>query len=92
VKAGPFFSFAASLDEQFNRILLVRDSHRVRGVFSFVALLSPVESIDPPSELVAHSYLVRLGATGRKRNFSRILATRDGQASVRGEVIYRRVT
>jgi hypothetical protein len=38
------------------------DSHRVRGVFSFVALLSPVESSKIPSgALGAHDFLVRLG-------------------------------
>ncbi len=38
------------------------DSHRVRGVFSFVALLSPVESSKIPSgALGAHDLVVRLG-------------------------------
>ena len=42
----------------------------MRGVFSFVALLSPVESSILPSEaLGAHSLLVRLGAGARKRFF-----------------------
>jgi hypothetical protein len=38
------------------------DSHRVRGVFSFVALLSPVESSKIPSgALGAHGFFLRLG-------------------------------
>ncbi|MGB7726480.1 MAG: hypothetical protein WBL50_00510, partial [Candidatus Acidiferrum sp.] len=38
------------------------DSHRVRGVFSFVALLSPVESsIIPSGAPGAHGFVVRLG-------------------------------
>jgi hypothetical protein len=43
------------------------DSHRVRGVFSFVALLSPVESSNIPSgALGAHDCVVRLGDVGCK--------------------------
>jgi hypothetical protein len=51
-----FFFLAASRGEQFYRLLFARDSHRVRGVFSVVALLSPVESSIPSEALGAHTF------------------------------------
>ena len=46
-----------------------RDSHRVRGVLSFVALLSPVESSSPSGALRAHSILLRPRLARCKRFF-----------------------
>ncbi|HUL15995.1 MAG TPA: hypothetical protein VLV88_08360, partial [Terriglobales bacterium] len=40
-------------------LLFSRDSHRMRGVFSVVTLLSPVESFIPLRSLAAHSFLLR---------------------------------
>jgi hypothetical protein len=59
---GSFFSFAASRRDQFYFVLFSTDPHRVRGVLSFVALLSPVESSIhfPPelSELTGFFYIL----------------------------------
>jgi hypothetical protein len=54
---------ASRLD--FNR--LARDSHRKSGVLSFLALLSPVDSCNPPGAQGAHKLLVRPGDARRKR-------------------------
>jgi hypothetical protein len=63
-----FFFLAVSPSEQGYNILFAGDSHRVRGVSSVVALLSPVESSILPSEaLGAHTLLVRLGVGACKR-------------------------
>jgi len=44
------FILAVSRGERRNFVSFARDSHRVRGVFSVVSLLSPVESSEIPSE------------------------------------------
>jgi hypothetical protein len=57
--SGPFvFILAASHREQLYCAPFACDSHRVRGVFSGVALLSPVESSIPSevSELTVSLY------------------------------------
>jgi hypothetical protein len=43
-----FFILLRRLTSRRNSVLFVRDSHRESGVFSSVALLSPVESSIPP--------------------------------------------
>jgi hypothetical protein len=50
-------------------LLFSRDAHRMRGVFSDVTLLSPVESFIPLRSFVAHSFLVRLRARQCKSFF-----------------------
>jgi len=47
--------------------LFVRDSHRKSGVFSSVALLSPVESYVPSGAVVAHKLGIRPWNQGSKR-------------------------
>jgi hypothetical protein len=49
----------------FNRF--VRDSHRKSGVFSCLALLSPVDSYKPSGAPGAHGFLVRPRVARRKR-------------------------
>ncbi len=62
--SGLFFSFLLCrvASSYYSHNPFAGDSHRVRGVFSFVALLSPVESSKIPSgALGAHDLVVRLG-------------------------------
>jgi hypothetical protein len=60
VCTGPFFVLAVSRLERMESFLFFGDSHRVRGVFSVNALLSPVESLILPSEaLGAHIFVLR---------------------------------
>ena len=57
---SPFFAFfAASPFAYLWCGLLSGDSHRVRGVFSFVSLLSPVESFALSGAQRAHSFVLR---------------------------------
>lgn len=67
--SGPLFVFAALRVERnlCCPVRFSRNSHRESGVFSFVALLSPVESSKPLSGAHgAHSFLVRLRINARK--------------------------
>ncbi len=62
--SGLFFSFLLCrvASSYYSHNPFTDDSHRVRGVFSFVALLSPVESSKMSSgALGAHAFLVRFG-------------------------------
>ena len=68
--SGPFFSFLlCRVGNSSNFVPFTRDSHRVRGVFSFVALLSPVESSILSGAHGAHTSLVRLWIAACKRFF-----------------------
>jgi hypothetical protein len=61
---SPFPLLLRRVMSSSNCSLLNRDSHRVRGVFSDVALLGPVESCNPPwlLELTASLYALAMWA------------------------------
>jgi hypothetical protein len=65
-----FFLLLRRLASGLNLNLFARDSHRKSGVLSFVALLSPVESCNPPElkELTISLYAGEMqGASEKKR-------------------------
>jgi hypothetical protein len=67
---GALYFFGCVVMSSSDCVPLTSDSHRVRGVFSCLQLLSPVESSSLPSEaLGAYSLLVRLGVAGCKKYF-----------------------
>jgi hypothetical protein len=55
--------------EQFDRILHAHDSHRESGVFSFVSLLSPVESMKTSSQSSRSSQLFVRSRDARRKSF-----------------------
>ena len=65
-----FFIFLRRLASRFNFNQFARDSHRKSGVLSFLALLSPVDSCNPPElkELTTSLYARGvLGASEKKK-------------------------
>jgi hypothetical protein len=70
-----FFLLLRRLASRLNLNPFARDSHRKSGVLSFVALLSPVDSCNPPGAQGAHNLLVRPGDARRKRKEKKNEAT-----------------
>ena len=62
-----FFLLLHRLASRLDFNQFARDSHRKSGVLSFVALLSPVDSCNPPGAQGAHKLLVRPGDARLKR-------------------------
>jgi len=62
-----FFLLLRRLASRLKFNQFARDSHRKSGVHSFLALLSPVDSCNPPGAPGAHNLLVRPGDARRKR-------------------------
>ena len=62
-----FFLLLRRLTSELDFNRFVRDSHRKSGVLSFLVLLSPVDSCNPPELKELTSLLVRPGDARRKR-------------------------
>lgn len=66
LREGPLFHLLRRLTSGPGYDPFVRDTHRESGVFSIVALLSPVDSSISSGALLAHEILVRRGDAGSK--------------------------
>jgi hypothetical protein len=67
---GPLFSLLRRLASRLDFNRFARDSHRKSGVLSFLALLSPVDSCNPPElkELTICLYAREMrGARGKRK-------------------------
>ena len=68
-----FFLLLRRLASRFNFNQFARDSHRKSGVLSFLALLSPVDSCNPPElkELTISLYAREMRGASEKKKKTR---------------------
>jgi hypothetical protein len=78
-----FFLLLRRLTSELDFNRFVRDSHRKSGVLSFLALLSPVDSCNPPElkELTKRLYAREMRGASEKNNKTNLAVSRAFSAN-----------